>query len=564
MLKNNWTIKCALALGALIGFNALAAPLPPIVIPATPSTIKYITVTKKNLPECTNASFASEVAAQATTTLVGYKYAVKKLSTAYGYAYVDSTESITVSGVSFTSWATAATYMQNLQGVAAADFRNALTVKLQEVFDNRMFCVKFKGFASGVKAQLSPYNSYIDTNLGYTQMESLYPTPANPTPATIAILDTARTSDQYPQFFYRIRDIAPNFVNLALADPAFPLTEANIQPVTDGTPYHFDMLAGAVLSMTPDNISAIQVHMLWGAEGLGQKEADAIQWVVDHAVSNNTRVMNLSWADEVAGNTPDVEKAINNATAAGIVVVQAVGNDFKYTPPADREVRPTATEIKVGSITADGKILSRYGDFGTDILVQTGGSFTTASHDSYGTFAERSVTFSEAPTSLATAEVSGFISRMLTNFPWMTVAQVKESIYNSGDSLATYTAGTAEENAEQALARMHINHGKFSPIAATAYAMAHFPKPAPVAPITCYRYTLYPTGVLQGCATSVDAACTAAWQYAGGTGISTQYNVTQCNRGTSWNIWQAISACPTGYKADNTTHTPICVIKETL
>jgi hypothetical protein len=107
-------------------------------------------------------------------------------------------------------------------------------------------------------------------------------------------------------------------------------------------------------------------------------------------------VINLSWADEVAGNTPAVEKSINNANAEGIVVVQAVGNDFKYTPPADREVRSITNEIKVGSITADGKILSRYGEFGTDILVQTGGGFTTASHDSYGTFAERSYSLPES------------------------------------------------------------------------------------------------------------------------------------------------------------------------
>ncbi len=81
---------------------------------------------------------------------------------------------------------------------------------------------------------------------------------------------------------------------------------------------------------------------------------------IDYAIENDVRVLSLSWGTE--SSSPLMQSATNYASAKGLILVAAAGNE-----PTGRPVYPAAYEnvIGVGALTPDGELWakSNYGDF---------------------------------------------------------------------------------------------------------------------------------------------------------------------------------------------------------
>ena len=476
--------------------------------------IQGFTLAPKQTPICmanNNAVFAQEIAAN--KNIYPYNYTVSHIGTGNSYAVVKMTQQYITTyqdyttGTSGSLTSKTATF-NNLQEAfdfsneffvkypiaeqadlliwtPATAFANALKPKLKQWFTTHNSCVEYKGPYTPLIPTLSPANTYIDSNMGYTFMESLYPRdPAQPVVvSTVAVIDTARSIDVYPELAGRIADIAPNFVSIEYNDPVFDTVEPNQLPMK-ATPYHFDMIAGIILSETPSNIDVIQIHTI-ADQKMGPSPSivgQAIDWAVANSTANNTRVINMSLVAEAQGNIllslgsrGEIPDAIARAEAKGIVVVQGVGNSGKYVDSTERLPRgPADYEIAVGTIDAAGHVISAFGPGMIDVVVPNVGALTVASHTPSGAFTTLDRTFIGGATSIATAEISGFVALMLDRQPWMTPAQVRESICNSADTLHITTDGNALQNALQSKARSSVKCGILNTAASMAYAKAHF------------------------------------------------------------------------------------------
>jgi serine protease len=162
------------------------------------------------------------------------------------------------------------------------------------------------------------------------------------------------------------------------------------QPPTDqGPSWHGSHVAGTVGVVNTDNnagvaganwqVTTVPVRVLGKCGGTNADINDAIRWAAGLPVpgvpnnSNPARVINMSLGAPVAcTQAPSLQAAINDAVAAGTVVVVAAGNeaiDVAGTLPGGCD-----NVIAVAASDARGHLVTRYSNFGqkVDILAPGG------------------------------------------------------------------------------------------------------------------------------------------------------------------------------------------------
>ncbi|HEX5204022.1 MAG TPA: S8 family serine peptidase [Actinoplanes sp.] len=138
--------------------------------------------------------------------------------------------------------------------------------------------------------------------------------------------------------------------------------------------------------------------------------ADGIRWAVDHGA----KVINMSFVLEGSGEV--VQKAIDDAIAADVVVVAGVGND--HEPVAE----PASLDgvIGVGTVDRDNKAAD-FANYGKGLDLVTYGTEMPAArpHNRYAL---------AQGTSDSTALVSGAVALMRARYPDMSAAEVAERL----------------------------------------------------------------------------------------------------------------------------------------
>jgi serine protease len=187
----------------------------------------------------------------------------------------------------------------------------------------------------------------------------------------------------------------------------------------------------------------LPVRVLGKGGGVSSDTADAIRWAAGGAVPgvpNNptpARVINLSLSGRAATSCPvTYQNAIDYALSRGAVVVAAAGNEatrMENTSPANcRGVIAVAANNKQGGLSAYSNygtlvaITAPGGDHKVDSMILSLGDTGTLIPTNSGTLT------SMQGTSMATPNVAGIVSLMLSVNPALTAEQVK--------SILQYTA----------------------------------------------------------------------------------------------------------------------------
>jgi subtilisin family serine protease len=183
------------------------------------------------------------------------------------------------------------------------------------------------------------------------------------------------------------------------------------------------------------NCRILPIHM--GAAPWAFRVADGVDW----AIANGARVINMSFN---TANDPDVNRALNDATAAEIVLVACSHNQgvAAVTFPASRP-----DVIAVGAIVKNGTRWPN-SNYGTNLdVVAPGGIdiYTTGTLGAtgYGTVINNGANgvyfTSFGGTSAAAPHVAGIAALILSVRPDLTQAQVRQAIESTCRKLSGYT-----------------------------------------------------------------------------------------------------------------------------
>ena len=144
---------------------------------------------------------------------------------------------------------------------------------------------------------------------------------------------------------------------------------------------------------------------------------------IDWAVSNGVRVLNLSIASSTALNA--YQNAINNATAAGVLVVAAAGNNSggPITYPAAYD-----NAVAVGALTSSDQ-LAYYSNVGPQMWVSAPGSGITSTMPGGGTG-------SKSGTSMAAPHVAGVAALLMQQNPGWSATQIRNALRDGAFDLA--------------------------------------------------------------------------------------------------------------------------------
>ncbi|MDZ4195855.1 MAG: S8 family serine peptidase, partial [Candidatus Izemoplasmatales bacterium] len=226
----------------------------------------------------------------------------------------------------------------------------------------------------------------------------------------VAIIDTG-IDTSHPEFTNRIH---PNSYNSRTK-------EVGITKVVDDFG-HGTMVAGIIGAIKDNsrgiagiapNISLLIIKAN-NAE-LGSFQDSSIIEGIYYAVDQGARIINLSLGGTYAN--PQTKVAIDYATAHGVIVVAASGNDGISTP-----MYPAAFEevISVGAVDSK-KTVASYSNFGTTIDIVAPGSeiITTVRNSGYG---------SGSGTSFAAPQVAGALALVLSHQSGLSVGELKARI----------------------------------------------------------------------------------------------------------------------------------------
>ncbi len=201
---------------------------------------------------------------------------------------------------------------------------------------------------------------------------------------------------------------------------------------------------------------------------------DAIRWAAGMPVAgapanaNPAKVINLSFATPGACD-PAFQSAIDDVTALGAVVVTAAGNNGTnaalYTPASCNNVITVTAVDKNGAKPA-------YANTGADVTLAAPGGTGTSTNGlmglsdsgTQGPANDSTYSYSEG-TSLASAEVAGTASLVLSLRPYLKPAQVRQLLadtarpFGAGSGCSTVLCGTGIVDAQAALQALQSGYG---------------------------------------------------------------------------------------------------------
>jgi len=209
--------------------------------------------------------------------------------------------------------------------------------------------------------------------------------------------------------------------------------DPNPEDTAPGTDYHGSHVTGTVAAATNNSLGVagvswgaqvVPIRALSGGSGTLADVADALRWAAGLRVngvpanSNPAKVINMSLGGPVAcTSAPALQQAINEASAAGAIIVVAAGNSnadaSTFTPAGCSGV------VTVGATNASGS-RAWYSNYGTRIDVMAPGGeagqpvFSTLASGAYG---------GKAGTSMAAPHVAGVLALMKSKNPNLTAAE---------------------------------------------------------------------------------------------------------------------------------------------
>jgi len=209
--------------------------------------------------------------------------------------------------------------------------------------------------------------------------------------------------------------------------------DPNPEDTAPDTDYHGSHVTGTVAAATNNNLGVagvswgaqvVPIRALSGGSGTLADVADALRWAAGLSVngvpanSNPAKVINMSLGGPMAcTSAPALQQAINEASAAGAIIVVAAGNsnaDASTFSPAG-----CSGVVTVGATNASGS-RAWYSNYGTRIDVMAPGGeagqpvFSTLASGAYG---------GKAGTSMAAPHVAGVLALMKSKNPNLTAAE---------------------------------------------------------------------------------------------------------------------------------------------
>jgi hypothetical protein len=189
---------------------------------------------------------------------------------------------------------------------------------------------------------------------------------------------------------------------------------------------------------------------------------------IDLAVTNGARVINISLGGSAAG-TP-VINAINRATAAGVIVIIAAGNDGTADPDPFAQVANNAVSrglvIIAGSVGANdsrtpgGDVISSFSDKAGNSIVH----YLTAVGEKVRAPDNNNTPFLWSGTSFSAPQIAGAVALLAQAFPNLTGAQIVSILFQSARD-----AGDVGPDAVYGQGVLDLTKA-FAPIGATSIA----------------------------------------------------------------------------------------------
>lgn len=244
-------------------------------------------------------------------------------------------------------------------------------------------------------------------------------------------------------------------------DPTHPRLAANIAPgsfdfLTDlpGAPDtgtgefvgHGTMVAGLVLRVAPD-ATILPLRVM---DPQGQATSFRLARAIYRAIDNNARVINISMGS--IGEPMAVLDAVTEASARGIIVVAAAGNDNTGSDPRFPAAFQAAGVIGVAATSRTG-VRAPFSNFGESCTIAAPG-LDLVSTMLGGGYAQASGTSFAAPL------VSGTLALLLSHCPTLPAAQAQSMLLSTSTSIDAINPNYQDK----------LGAGMISPAALTAAA----------------------------------------------------------------------------------------------
>lgn len=168
---------------------------------------------------------------------------------------------------------------------------------------------------------------------------------------------------------------------------------------------------------------------------------------VQYAIAKKADVISISWGGTVQSST--YQSIIDDAEAAGIVVVAAVGNDGQnmvYYPAG-------YTNVVAVAATSSSDVISSYSNYGTAVKICAPGNsiYSTVATTGNNGYASKS------GTSMATPVVSGIVALIKSYNGSLSPAAIRSCLYSTADDISTLNPnyigllGAGRVNAQKAV-----------------------------------------------------------------------------------------------------------------
>ncbi len=197
-------------------------------------------------------------------------------------------------------------------------------------------------------------------------------------------------------------------------------------------------------------------------DGNGYVNSNSCGTAIDYAAFNGANVISCSWG---SSNTPTMQAGMSNATANGVTVCHAAGNDNTSSPEGGNflDVYTSMNVLSVASLGPNSDIKSSFSNYGTWIDVSAPGSSILSTYSN----AYSPTTAVLSGTSMACPGVAGLALLIRSAMPSLSKEQIDSLIINTADNidavnnpLYTGRLGSGRINAHSAL--VDLANAKFT------------------------------------------------------------------------------------------------------
>lgn len=180
-----------------------------------------------------------------------------------------------------------------------------------------------------------------------------------------------------------------------------------------------------------DNVRIMSVRTIPNGDERDKDVANAIRYAVD----NGAKIINMSFGKAFSPEKAIVDEAIKYAEQKGVLLVHAAGNDNKNVDTEDNFPRKEATDKRTGALTwleigalswkKDKDMVATFSNYGkksVDVFSPGVDIYSTTPDQKYE---------NQSGTSMAAPVTSGIAALLMSYFPHLTAAQVRDILLKS-------------------------------------------------------------------------------------------------------------------------------------